>query len=282
MEEGVCPYRDLYIYAIEGRVPPDEEAGLGSEFIGNWVEGESSFLFFSEPADERVARLLARRSELSLAERYQFGYEEWQGGGLDGICAGGITFRAPWSRVGNDSGRTLLLDPGVVFGNGLHPTTRDCLSALAVAHENFPFRSVLDLGAGTGILALYAAAVGAESVLAVDLNPLCVRTAVRNAALNGFSDVIHVVEGRAEDFCLNRVDVAVANIHAEVIKSLLAVEAFLRSPVLIISGLLRTPFREIREKITTAGYEIHRVFEYEMTWHTLLAIRPTLFDGGMD
>lgn len=276
-----CPYRDLYIYALEGRVLRADESGFGSEFIGNWVEGDSSFLFFKEPADERVARLLAQRPELALSERYQFDYEEWQGGGLDCLSAEGVTFRAPWSRAGTDDGRTLLLDPGVVFGNGVHPTTRDCLSALAEAHARFPFHSVLDLGTGTGILALFAVAVGAERVLAVDLNPLCVRTAVRNVALNGFSDLIQVVEGRAEDFCRNGVDVVVANIHAEVIKSLLAVEAFLQSPVLIISGLLRTPFREIREKIRAAGYDIHRVYEHEMTWHTLMAVGPAAIDRAM-
>lgn len=275
MKEEGCPYRDLYIYAVEGRVPACEEAALGSDFIGNWVEGESSFLFFSESADTRVERLVTRRHELTLIERYQFGYPEWQGEGFDLIRAGGVTFRPPWVKSVDGDGGTVLLDPGVVFGNGVHPTTRHCLSALDALRSAFPFRRVLDLGTGTGILSLFAAALGAERVVAVDLNPLCVRTANKNVELNGFSNVIQVVEGLAEDYCSRHFDVVVANIHAEVIKRMLQIDEFVMSPVLVISGLMRTPFRETREQIVSAGYEIWRIYDYEMTWYTLVGVRKT-------
>lgn len=63
----------------------------------------------------------------------------------------------------------IRLDPGVVFGNCLHPTTRDCLKALSLVAEMDPLDYVLDLGTGTGVLAVAAALLGAKRVVAVDL-----------------------------------------------------------------------------------------------------------------
>lgn len=268
-----CPYEDLYIYAVEGRVNSCDEDLLGGAFLGNWVEEGSSFLFFTQPADDAVGSLVQRRPSLTISDRFHFRYDEWQGEGFGRIEEGGIVIRAPWlAREGGPLG-DILLDPGVVFGNGLHPTTRDCLRAIRALSGIVPFRSVLDLGTGTGILALYAAALGAESVLAVDLNPLCVRTASRNIALNRLSGVVEAVEGSAERFCQEPFDLVVANIHAEVIKGLVAVDAFLENPAIVISGLLRTPFREIRDRVSAGGYDIWKVYEHEMTWYTLAAIR---------
>jgi ribosomal protein L11 methyltransferase len=82
------------------------------------------------------------------------------------------------------------LDPGMAFGSGLHPTTRLCLEAM----EGFlrPGSSVLDVGTGSGILAVAAARLGASHVLALDTDPLAVRVARENVALNKVEDVIRV------------------------------------------------------------------------------------------
>jgi ribosomal protein L11 methyltransferase len=91
----------------------------------------------------------------------------------------------------------LSLDPGMAFGTGLHPTTRLCLagiegwadsSLLSDAH-------VLDVGCGSGILAIAAALMGASDVLAVDIDPLAVETTIANAATNGMSDFIEARTG---------------------------------------------------------------------------------------
>ena len=63
------------------------------------------------------------------------------------------------------------------FGNGLHPTTRDCVDALELVYSREKFDSALDLGCGTGILALAAVRLGCEKCLAVDFNMLAVKTA---------------------------------------------------------------------------------------------------------
>ena len=79
---------------------------------------------------------------------------------------------------------SILLDPGLVFGTGTHPTTRDCLDALELAAGSKKFNTVLDLGTGTGLLALAAAKLGSKGVVAADLNLLAAKTAERNVKLN--------------------------------------------------------------------------------------------------
>jgi ribosomal protein L11 methyltransferase len=127
----VSPYRDLYVYMVGGVVPESEEGKLGDAFLGNWVEDTSSFLFFSTPSEGEVSGLLQRRPELQLQEDYHFTYEEWQGGGLDPVRIDPFVITAPWQAADAVEGEIRIrMDPGVVFGTGLHPTTRDCLSAL--------------------------------------------------------------------------------------------------------------------------------------------------------
>jgi len=85
------------------------------------------------------------------------------------------------------------LDPGMAFGSGLHPTTRLCLETL----EDYlqPGSSVLDVGTGSGILAIAAARLGASQVLAMDTDPLAVRVAGENVALNRVEPVVRVEVG---------------------------------------------------------------------------------------
>ena len=271
-ETGMAPYRDLYIYLLDGLVREDDEVLLGDTFLGNWVEEDSSFLFFKKPADKPLIRLLKRRSDLELVDDYCFTYEQWQGGGLDALRIEGFLIIPPWEKtVPNEGLIRILLDPGVVFGNGLHPTTRDCLRAIAWAHRKRPFSRVLDLGTGTGVLALAVACLGAERVLAADLNPLCVRTANKNVRLNGLNEIIEVVERPAEDFYDEPADLMVANIHHAVIRDLLERRMFRKKDRIIISGLMRSQAREIKTQLEGPCFRLLREWDHDMTWFTFLA-----------
>ena len=84
----------------------------------------------------------------------------------------------------NEGEILILLDPCVVFGTGYHPTTRSCLKALWNLYQKEKPATVLDLGTGTGILALAAVKWGARRVLTVDCNELAAETASRNVKLN--------------------------------------------------------------------------------------------------
>jgi ribosomal protein L11 methyltransferase len=85
------------------------------------------------------------------------------------------------------------LDPGMAFGTGLHPTTQMCLMALE-KHLR-PGDRVLDLGTGSGILAIGAAKLGADAILAVDIDPVAVESARANVAANGVNSTVQVEPG---------------------------------------------------------------------------------------
>jgi ribosomal protein L11 methyltransferase len=112
----------------------------------------------------------------------------------------------------------IKLDPGMAFGTGLHPTTRLCL----IGMEEWSDRDllgdarVLDVGTGSGVLAMAAAAFGASKVLGIDTDPLAVETATRNVARNGFGAVIDLRAGSLPLAGLQEFHLVVANLIASV------------------------------------------------------------------
>lgn len=268
------PYQELFIYEILG----DARAAareLGPDYLGLWLEGDSSFLFFSRPAEERIQRLLARDDRLRLRERHQMSYQQWQGGmeleplSLPGLLVVPAWVEAPEPGPGQ---RLLRLDPGLVFGNGLHPTTRHCLELLLLRAGEGPLGRVLDLGCGTGILGLAAALLGARSVLAVDLNPLCVSTTRNNAELNALG--LEVAEGPAGEFLARPAEVVLANLHWEVQQELWSDGAPLAGKQdLILSGITRSQVGPLEDLLRQRGYVVEQRREAESTWFSLWARR---------
>jgi ribosomal protein L11 methyltransferase len=122
-------------------------------------------------------------------------------------------------------------------------------------------------------LALASAKLGACKVTAVDLNPLCVKTALLNVRLNGLEERVRVHEGRAEDHIGEERDLIVANLHFGLIEALLRMGGFRNAGWLIISGLMRTQWREVRHALMMNGFQIEREWDHEMTWFTILALR---------
>ena len=271
------PYDQLYIYLIKGLVPQHEEASLGQSFLGNWVEEDTCFLFFSEPSETIVSRVLKKHSELQLLENYHFSYEEWQGAFSEPVRIDRFLIVPPWIKRTEDPGETkILLDPGLVFGTGLHASTRDSLKALSYVHSSFTIRKVVDLGTGTGVLALASALLGAQQVLAVDLNPLCVKTARRNVQLNQLESLVEVKEGRAEDFAELQADLVLANIHWDVLKSLIGNEGFRKNSWIILSGLMRSHAKDLESDLARYGVRIVKTWEDEATWYTMLVSNGVL------
>lgn len=270
-ESGRNPYEGLYIYYLEGPVSREEERFLGPEFLGNWVEGDSSFLFFSGPSRELVQKIVEGDERLRLIDEFRFTYEEWMGGEIKVRRVSRFLIVPPWEDLGRGNGELkMLLDPGVVFGNSLHPTTRHCLLALIEMSECLSCSGVLDLGTGTGILAIGAALLGAETVLAVDNNPLAVRTAARNVTLNGLEHTVTVREGLAEDFMDSPFDLLIANIHFEVILALIKKEGFLQKRHFILSGLMRDQARDIKKELSRLPVEITQEWDHDTIWHTIM------------
>lgn len=274
LNTGVCPYENLIIYHIDGIFGCEYEKKLGRNYIGNWVEDNYSFLFFTENPGDDLDVLVAQQPNLKILDKYSFPYEEWQGGGFEKKVIEDFIIVPPWEEVATSSTPyEIILDPGVVFGNGLHPTTKDCIHAISYLKRQYSFKKVLDIGTGTGILAIASVYLGAKEVIAIDLNPLAIKTAVNNVRLNSFDEKIKVVEGKAEDYICKEADLLIANIHFEVIKLMFAKKGFLDKKYYIFSGLMRSQAGELRELIINNGMYIMKEWDHEMTWYTILVSR---------
>ena len=268
------PYNDLYIYYLKGRPKPFNPV-YGSGFIGNWQENDYSFLFFSKPSSDEVADILNSNPGLIFLEEFHMTYDQWQGAKIEPYKVGRFHIVPPWQRNTKVHKRcheatTILLDPGVVFGNGLHPTTRACLKALEMVFSRDCIKSATDLGTGTGILALAASLLGCGRILAIDINFLAANTALRNIHLNGLENKIMVAQGRAEDFIDSISDLVIANIHYDIMKALLTSRNFYNKKWFILSGLLRSQVREVRSDLSRNRINVINSWECDGIWHTLL------------
>ncbi len=165
------------------------------------------------------------------------------------LRVGAFRIRPSWSSPG-DGAVELVLDPGMAFGTGLHPTTQQCLEALsAIALDG---RSLLDVGTGSGILAIAAAKRGASPVVAVDTDRIAVDAARENAVRNGVA--IPVAEGSARDVP-GRFDVVVANIVAPVLGAIAPELASRLAPggVLLVAGIAAPNEAETRASFARVG-----------------------------
>ncbi len=266
---GTCPYHDLYIYQLGGRLSSQKEI-QDKGFIGNWEEDDFSFLFFSEPAQQKIKKLIRNQPQLAYIDCYHLAYEQWQGTVLTAFDHGCFRIVPPWqgNAVGAQGKLPIILDPGIVFGTGTHPTTRDCLEAVELAcREKLP-AVVLDLGTGTGLLALAAAHLGCKFTLAVDLNMLAAKTAEKNVRLNRLEKRVGVVQGFAEDFIDRPADLLIANIHYAVMQKLIAARGFKKKKRFVLSGLLRSEAKQVRIELERLSAKVFKSWTHEGIWHT--------------
>ena len=96
------PDSELYIYYLEGRLPP-QAAFPSDTFIGNWEEDGFSFLFFSRPSDHTVEALLNAQPQLTLLDRFHMTYDQWHGGKIVPFISGGFIISPPWQKQDSPS-----------------------------------------------------------------------------------------------------------------------------------------------------------------------------------
>ena len=150
----------------------------------------------------------------------------------------------------------VTLDPGMAFGTGTHETTRLCMAFL----EKYitPDTTMLDIGTGSGILAITALLLGTKSAVGVDIDQLSVKIAQENADLNGVGEQIELVWGDLTEKISGTYDVICANIVADVIIRLCdSVTSFMHpNTVLIVSGIIEDRCNDVFTALQNAGLTI--------------------------
>lgn len=177
-------------------------------------------------------------------------------------------------------GRMILtLDAGMAFGTGEHNSTRGCLVALEYVSKFKNATQILDLGTGSGILAIAATKMFHKSVLASDIDPRAARVAAANAKLNGVSRLVHAI---CADGWMNKIlrqkapyDLVFANILARPLCAMAHQLAVNLAPggVVILAGLLNTQLRWVLSAHRRAGLVLQRHF-VDGAWSILVLKKP--------
>ena len=185
-----------------------------------------------------------------------------------------LVVKPTWEQYEAQEGdRIIEIDPGMAFGSGTHETTSMCLEFL----EDYltPGARVIDVGTGSGILAIGAALLGAREVLAIDIDPVAVRVAKENVAHNNLEKVVSCVQGNLLEQRAERCDLCVANIIADVICGFAAPlkEHIAPGGLFVCSGIIREREQDVLEALRQAGYALVEE-RGKGEWVAMIARRP--------
>lgn len=157
-----------------------------------------------------------------------------------------LLVRPVWREDYDPKGRTVLhLEPGIAFGTGTHETTRLCLEALEKYVSDGA--AVLDVGCGSGILAVASLLLGAKSAIGIDIDELAVKSSIENAERNGVSDRYTAIHGNLADEVTGTYDIITANIVADAIIILSGdIEKHMhKDTVYIMSGIIDSRLEDV-------------------------------------
>ena len=161
-----------------------------------------------------------------------------------------LLIRPIWEEYKEKTSRKILnLEPGIAFGTGTHQTTRLCLSMLEDVVNNES--RVLDVGCGSGILAIASLVLGAKSALGVDIDELAVKTAVNNAKLNNVENRFNAVCGDLLDKVDGQYDIILANIVADVIINLSKdIKPYMhKDTIFLMSGIIDSRLLDVKNAL---------------------------------
>ena len=226
---------------------------LGDIGFDTFEEIESGFKAYI-PADEfNSDRLEDALNE--YREMFSFSYEvnlipqknwnaEWESNFEPIVIKDKIFVRATFHQPRPEFEYEIVIDPKMAFGTGHHQTTSMMLEH--VLESKISGRKVLDMGCGTGILAIMAAKLGAEAITAIDYDPVCYDSAIENAELNGISNIIAIC-GSKEVIPNEQYDIILANINRNILLDQLSrySEVLKLGGELYLSGFYASPDLEM-------------------------------------
>lgn len=259
----------MVIYEIrswdKGSLDLFEEPGilesLGPFLAGLHWEADFVFIFFTAEAGLYMDEFLYQNPCLDLKHIHRLTYSQWQdGAGAAPFTVEGLTVRGPDDPESpfNDGSMKIVIDPGLAFGFGGHPTTYSCLEFLGRSCRRLVGRpaSALDLGIGTGVLSLAAARWGIAKVVGVDYSHLAVETARRNLELNRLAGQVDFIRGPAQQYADYPAELIMANLHLSLQEELFDLGAFNDRRLAIISGLLPGEGDKLAGRLRSIGYKL--------------------------
>ena len=251
------------------------------------LQGLSQIKLYLEDTDEGgLARLKkvaeGRNFDLEISEMPEVNWEESWKDNYPAVEVGENLVVLPYWLSDEDHGGRLpiILDPGLTFGTGAHPSTQMVMQAMEKLVK--PSSSCLDLGSGSGILSIAALRLGASSAIGVDIDPKAEDIARENAAYNGFAaPEFTALTGNVttdkplmEKLAQKQYDIVLVNIVADVIIGLSPVlpEFLTENSTLICSGILDVRLPDVLAALKQAGLTVTAVYEKE-DWRCVTAKR---------
>ncbi len=281
-----------FVLSVRAPLPGEEPLVVdGLKRLGGRVvewEGQRLVAYLPPPKDLPTA-LDEARGVLRSRTRLQDLNLRWEWRARDGAFLEGDRETTPYrvsSRIlvvppggaveGEEADLVVRLDPDVAFGTGQHPTTRACVRLLERILE--PGATVLDVGAGSGVLSVVAALLGASEVTALEKDPYGCEAILRNASANQVEAVCEVrrVEVRPGGLSAgNTYDVVLANLEAPVLFPLLTTDLFRAvepGGALVVSGVLEGEGREVVERVVNQGGSVAEELVDEGWWSGMFAV----------
>ena len=250
------------------RVVPahEREAALAALFAagaqGVHEDGTALVTHFPPEADVESVAVAVRDADpgadVTIGRAGDTDWSEAWKGLLSVQTVGALRIAPPWLAADLDPARTIVVDPGMAFGTGDHPTTRSVVRLM----QRTPVvgARVADLGAGSAVLAIAASKLGARSVTAIELDPDAISNATENIGRNGVVDTVHLIEGDAILLLplVAPVDIILANIVSTVHLALLPVMAPALAPHgrAVLSGILTEEREMMADHLAAAGWVV--------------------------
>jgi len=255
-------------WAIDVRTAPERRGGLSAWLVartGQAVEEQDDGTLVTFAPDEESAKALVAELEGTVDRsaqtvRRQLDPVDWSVGWRHGLSPrrfGRLTLVPSWlPEAATSDDHTVVLDPETAFGSGEHGSTRAALTLLEQLVQ--PGQRVLDLGSGSGVLAIAAVKLGAARAIGIEVDPEANEVATRNAERNGVGDNVRFLDGDAGVLAVlvGPAEVILSNILRTANTALLPTvsEALAPNGVAIFSGMEHDEAPEFRQALDVAGF----------------------------
>ena len=250
----------------EDLIKKDRESAVIHIYISNGENTDEALIYLKERLSAAKIAYSVRKTTVddeNWNENWKKYFKAFEVGNRLAVCPS-------WETYDNkDNRKVISLDPGAAFGTGAHATTYLCLNMLEdIVKGN---SRVLDIGTGSGILAVASCLLGAQSAVGVDIDQLAVETAKGNAAANDVDKKTEFFVGDLADKVSGRYNIVCANIVADVVMRLFnnVADYMTDDGYLLVSGIIDLRAKEVEQSAKANGFKIIKAPVRE-EWHAYL------------